>query len=69
MDVNDINFRGNFALSVVEETKITWRYTDIFMDDLDVGDSIAITFSGDILESNPAQIQTVDAIQLLDDEI
>ena len=34
MEVNDINFRGKFTCSIVEETKITWRYTDISINDL-----------------------------------
>lgn len=69
MDVNDINFRGDFVLDIVEETKIVWRYTELSFEDLDVGDKIAVTFSGDVLESSPAQITQVEQIQLLDDEI
>lgn len=68
MGINDINFRGEFNFSVSEETKITWRYTDISIEDLDVGDNISITFTGEILETYPAQITQVEVIQLLDDE-
>ena len=68
MEINDINFRGEFCFFIVEETKITWRYTDILIDDLDVGDNISITFTGEILETYPGQIQQVEAVQLLDDE-
>lgn len=68
MEVNDINFRGEFCFSIVEETKITWRYTDISIQDLDVGDHISITFTGEILETYPAKIQQVEVVQLLDDE-
>ena len=52
----------------VEETKIMWRYTGITPEDLEIGDHISITFTGEVLESYPAQIQQVDIIQLLDDE-
>ena len=69
MEVNDINFRQEFSFVIVEETKITWRYTEIALEDLEVGDHISITFTGAILESYPGQIQHVDVIQLLDDEI
>lgn len=69
MDVNDINFRTEFCFSVAEETKITWRYTDISIDNLEIGDSVSITFSGEILETSPGQIQHVDVIQLLDDQM
>ena len=68
MEINDINFRGEFRFSVTEETKIIWRYTDILIGDLDVGDHISITFTGEILETYPRQIQQVEVIQLLDDE-
>ena len=53
MEVNDINFRGNFRFSIAEGTKITWRYTDISADDLDVGDNIAITLQERSLKQIP----------------
>lgn len=68
MEINDINFRGEFCFSVAEETEITWRYADIPLTDLEVGDSVSITFTGEILETYPAQIRQVAAIRLLDDE-
>ena len=68
MEVNDINFRSRFCFSIAEGTKITWRYMDISVEDLDVGDNIAITFTGEILETEPGQIQQVEVIQLLEDE-
>ena len=45
-----------------------WRYTEITPEDLEIGDHISITFTGEVLESYPAQIQQVDIIQLLDDK-
>ena len=68
MEVNDINFRGEFCFSVTEETEITWRYTDISLGDLEAGDNVSITFTGEVRETSPAQIQGVEMIQLLDDE-
>ena len=69
LSVNDINFRGEFTISVVEETELEWRNTKINVTDLEVGDNISITFTGEILDSYPAQIKDVVKIQLLDDEI
>lgn len=69
MDVNDINFRGEFIFSIEKETKIIWRYTDIAFSDLDTGDKIAITFAGEIMETYPMQITQIEHIQLLDDEL
>lgn len=68
MEVNDINFRGKFCFVITEATKITWRYTELSMDDLEIGDSISITFTGEVLAIDPGIIQNVDLIQLLDDE-
>lgn len=69
MDVNDINFRGEFVFGIEKETEIIWRYTDIAFSDLDTGDKIAITFAGEIMETYPMQITQVEQIQLLDDEL
>ena len=68
LPVNDINFRGEFYLTISEQTHIIWRYTDISLTDLQPGANIAVTFSGPVLESYPAQISTVDKVVLLDDE-
>ena len=68
LSVNDINYRGDFTFSVVEETKLEWRGTEISISDLKVGDNISITFDGEILDTYPAQIKQVIKIQLLDDE-
>ena len=68
LSVNDINFRGEFSFSVSEKTKLEWRYTEITLSDLDVGDTVSITFKGEIMESYPAIISEIVKIQLLDDE-
>ncbi len=68
MEVNDVNFRGEFCFSIGKETKILWRYTDIPAEDLEIGDHISVTFTGGVLETYPGHIQHVDVIQLLDDE-
>ena len=69
LEINDINFRGDFVFSIDEETKMTWRYTEISVEDLDIGDTASITFTGEIQETAPAKITHVTQIQLLEDEI
>lgn len=69
LEVNDINFRGLFSLSVTQVDKYEWRYETIEANQLEVGDNISITFRGDILESSPAQLQDVTRIQVLDDQL
>lgn len=47
---------------------MTWRYTEISVEDLDIGDTVSITFTGEIQETAPAKITHVTQIQLLEDE-
>ena len=68
LDINDKNFRGNFEFIVTEATEIEWRYTKLEPDELEVGDNIAIIFTGNIQEKDPAHIEDVLKILLLDDE-
>ncbi len=68
ISVNDINYRGAFNFSIAEaETELEWRSTPMTIDEFDEGDLIAITFTGLIAESDPANIEKVVRIQLLDD--
>lgn len=69
LDINDINFRGNFKFVITEATEIEWRYTKLDTSELEIGDKISIIFTGNIQESEPAKIEDVLKIQLLDDEI
>ena len=69
LDINDINFRGNFKFVITEATEIEWRYTKLDASELEIGDNISIIFTGNIQESEPAKIEDVLKIQLLDDEI
>lgn len=68
LDVNDINYRGEFSFKVTEETKLEWRNFKIEISDLDEGDNISITFEGEIQETYPDTIRSVIRIQLLDDK-
>ena len=69
LSVNDINFRGAFEFTVDENTVLQWRYTPLEATQLEPGDNISITFTGEILETYPGQIRDVIKIQLLDDEL
>lgn len=68
LEINDINSRGAFDLSIGDATVLEWRGTTLQLSELDVGDTIAVTYSGYVLETYPAQITDVLKIQLLDDE-
>lgn len=68
IELNDINYRGEFDFQVIGETEIVWRGTPMNISEFDVGDYIAITCTGEIQETYPAHIADVVKIQLLDDE-
>ena len=52
-----------------EETSIQWRHTDITVEDLKVGDRISVTYTGDVIESYPAELTEIRRIDLLEDEM
>ena len=64
---NDINHRGYFQFDL-DDAKLIWRNTKISPEDLDVGDLIAVTYTGSVLEISPAIIEHVLEVQLLEDE-
>lgn len=68
LDINDINYRSEFYFSIKETTDIIWQNVKIDKSELEVGDTVSITFTGGVLESYPGQIQNVVEINLLDDE-
>lgn len=67
--VNDINYRGEFSFSIYGETSLEWRGTTLTFDQLEPGDTVALTFTGEVMESYPAILPHVTRIQLLDDKI
>ncbi len=69
LEVNDVNFRDEFSFSISPETILEWRGVPITPEDLEVGDTISISFPGYVLEIYPAIIPEVDAIRLLDDTL
>ena len=67
LEVNDINHRGAFYLAVREETVLVWHYTELLYEELNVGQNVAVTYTGYVLETYPAQLPTVLRIELLND--
>lgn len=67
LEVNDINHRGQFHFSLDEDVEITWRYAPLSAGELKAGQTIAITYTGPVLETWPAGLTKVLKIQLLDD--
>lgn len=68
LDVNDINSRGEFSVTIDADTILEWRSEPISLEELEVGDTVSITHTGNIGETYPAQIFETIRIQLLDDE-
>ncbi|ACL18995.1 hypothetical protein [Desulfitobacterium hafniense] len=69
LDVNDINNRGEVYFSVDNKTKLEWRHTQITREDLQIGDTISVTYLGEVQESYPRRIvNPVIRVTLLEDE-
>ncbi|MDC2756077.1 hypothetical protein PO351_26665, partial [Bacteroides ovatus] len=68
LDINDINYRGAFTFSVIAETELVWRGTEMQVEEFDIGDIISVSFTGLVQESYPGYILDVVRVQLLDDE-
>lgn len=69
LDVNDINYRGDFSFKVDENIVMTWRGEKVKISDLKEGKNISITFTDEILTSiSPTPLMEVIKIQILDDE-
>lgn len=69
LPVNDINGRGAFSFTVSHDTPITWRSTAVAVSTLRQGNTLAVTYTGDVLESDPAQLCHVVKLEVLDDAI
>lgn len=69
LEVNDINHRGEFVLSIDENTAVTWRGTPLTTADLAVGNRVSITYDGEVQETYPAGITKVIRIDLLEDSV
>lgn len=68
LDINDINYRGEFTFTVGEDTRLVWRGTALRLDELRAGALVSVTFSGEVLEVYPSILPTVYQVALLDDE-
>lgn len=68
LDVNDINTRSKFTLTVDEQTRLLWHGTEMELADLQIGASVAVTYTGLIQETYPGNIiEPAVQIVLLDD--
>ena len=67
LEVNDINHRSQFTFSIREDTKLMWHYTDLLFEELKVGQNVAVTYTGPVLETYPARLTNVLRIELLND--
>lgn len=68
LETNDINTRGAFTFSVEDDTKLEWHSASIKLSEFDVGDCVAVTHTGSIMERYRAKIEKVIKLQLLDYE-
>lgn len=70
LEINDINYRGNFTFKVDDSIDMTWRGEKINISDLKEGDNISITFTDEIINDiSPTPLQEVVKVQLLRDDV
>ena len=67
LDINDINSRGDFEFEIRDKVEIIWRGEKKIVSDLKKGQIILILYSGEILESDPACIENVLKVEILND--
>lgn len=67
LEVNDVNYRGEFRFSVDDGTDLIWHNTKISLSDFLVGDTVSISYSGNVAESDPAIIDNISKLILLND--
>lgn len=69
LEVNDINYRGNFTFAVTDTIEMTWRGEKIDISDLQEGDILSITFTDEILNDiSPTPLNEVVKVQLLNEK-
>lgn len=70
LEINDINYRGNFTFKIDDSITITWRGEEVRVSDLKKESNISITFTDEIINAiDPTPLENVVKIQILDDEI
>ena len=69
LETNDINHRRDFDFSIDNDTELLWNNTEIEISDLNEGQIVSITSTGEVLESYPAQLTEVTKIIVLEDEL
>ena len=74
LDINDVNHRGEFYFTVIldhipDNFKIEFNGTKIAFEELKVGQKVAVYNYGDVLESEPAYLNQVRKIVVLDDTL
>ena len=67
LDINQINYRGPFGFSVGPDTQLVWRGTPVELNELHPGLTVAVSFTGYVLESYPAGLTEVCRVEVLDD--
>ena len=62
LDSNPLNYRYEFFLAVSRSTKYFKGDAPVSLSQLAVGDTVCVEFSGEIMESYPAQISQIERI-------
>ncbi len=66
LNVNDINHRGLCDATAKEDTELLDADGEITMQDISAGDIIALTYTGEVLESYPSTVLGVTRVYVVD---
>lgn len=74
LNTNDKNHRDTYYFSIIldnigDNFKIKWNNTNISIEDLKVGQTVAVYNYGDTIESDPYNLSGVRMLVVLDDEL
>ena len=67
LDINQINFRSLYGFSIDEDTQLVWRGTPVELNELRPGLSVAVSFTGKMLEVYPVGLTEVCRVEILND--
>ncbi len=69
LSVNDVNHQGQFTFAAEADTRLLWNGAEISLEDLQPGQRVAITYSGDRQEIYPVSLPEVYQVLLLEDKL
>ena len=68
LEINQINYRSLYHFAVDEQTQLVYRGTPVELSNFRPGLTVAVSFTGYILETHPVGLTEVCRVEILDDD-